>query len=86
MWKGIIRQYPDFYHFANEDHIVTLHEGNTPLIPVPRLASKIKPGISVYLKYEGLSPGQLKQGLIPSYARPLETPPHLLRRMRQGLA
>jgi threonine synthase len=56
MWKGIIRAYPDFYRFANEEHIVTLHEGNTPLIPAPRLAAKIKPGISVYLKYEGLNP------------------------------
>lgn len=56
MWKGIIRQYPDFYRFSNEDHIVTLLEGNTPLIPAPRLAAKIKPGIQVYLKYEGLNP------------------------------
>ncbi|AFM24405.1 threonine synthase [Desulfomonile tiedjei] len=56
MWKGIIRQYPDFYRFASDSHVITLLEGNTPLIPVPRLAAKIKPGISLYLKYEGLNP------------------------------
>lgn len=56
MWKGVIREYPDFYRFADESHIVTLLEGGTPLIPVPRLASKINPGISMYVKYEGLNP------------------------------
>ena len=30
MWKGVIREYPDFYHFDNQDHITTLLEGNTP--------------------------------------------------------
>ncbi len=56
MWKGIIRQYPEFYHFDNEKHIVTILEGNTPLIPAARLASKINPDVSVYLKFEGLNP------------------------------
>ena len=35
MWKGIIRQYPDFYRFEDDRHVVTLQEGNTPLIPAP---------------------------------------------------
>jgi threonine synthase len=56
MWKGIIREYPEFYEFKNDKHIVTIHEGNTPLIPAERLAAKIQPGISIYLKYEGLNP------------------------------
>ncbi|HMK35293.1 MAG TPA: threonine synthase [Desulfomonilaceae bacterium] len=56
MWKGIIRQYPEFYHFDNDKHIVTILEGNTPLIPAPRLAAKINPGISLFLKFEGLNP------------------------------
>ena len=46
MWKGVIREYPDFYHFDNQDHIITLLEGNTPLIPAPRLAKAIAPGTS----------------------------------------
>ena len=56
MWKGIIRQYPEFYHFGNQDHVITMLEGNTPLIPAPRLAAKINPDISLFLKYEGLNP------------------------------
>jgi threonine synthase len=56
MWKGIIKQYPDFYHFDNQGHIVTLLEGNTPLIPAPRLSAWINPYIKIYLKYEGLNP------------------------------
>ena len=56
MWPGIIKAYPEFYHFDDEKHIVTLLEGNTPLIPAPRLAEKINPKLNLYLKYEGLNP------------------------------
>ncbi len=56
MWKGIIREYPDFYRFDDDRHVVSILEGNTPLIPAPRLAAKINPKISIYLKYEGLNP------------------------------
>lgn len=35
---------------------VTLHEGNTPLIPAPRLAEWACPGAELFLKYEGLNP------------------------------
>jgi threonine synthase len=56
MWKGIIRQYPDFYQFHDSGHIVTLLEGNTPLLPAPNLAARIGCNLSLYLKYEGLNP------------------------------
>jgi len=56
MWKGIISEYSDFYRFTDDRHIVTLLEGNTPLIPAPKLAAKIHKGISVHLKFEGLNP------------------------------
>jgi threonine synthase len=56
MWKGIIREYPDFYHFQNDDHVVTMLEGNTPLIPAPKLAAAINPDLSIFLKFEGLNP------------------------------
>jgi threonine synthase len=55
-WKGIIREYPEFYRFQRDEDIVTLLEGGTPLIPVPRLASKIRHGINLFLKFEGLNP------------------------------
>ena len=56
MWKGIIREYPDFFHFSNDKHVITILEGNTPLIPAPRLAEKINPKLSIFLKFEGLNP------------------------------
>lgn len=56
MWKGIIREYPEFYEFLDQGNIVTLLEGNTPLIPAPKLAAAIHPKISLFLKYEGLNP------------------------------
>ena len=56
MWKGIIRGYPEFYRFQDERNIVTILEGNTPLIPAPGLAAKINPDISIHLKFEGLNP------------------------------
>lgn len=56
MWKGVIREYPEFYHFDNEAHIVTLLEGGTPLIPAKNLAAKINPHLQIFLKFEGLNP------------------------------
>jgi threonine synthase len=56
MWKGIIREYPDFFNFSNDKHVITILEGNTPLIPAPRLAEKVNPRISIFLKFEGLNP------------------------------
>lgn len=56
MWKGIIRQFPDFYRFSDERHIVTILEGNTPLIPAFNLAAGIGCNVSIYLKFEGLNP------------------------------
>jgi threonine synthase len=35
---------------------VSLLEGDTPLIPVPRLASELGGGFELYVKYEGLNP------------------------------
>ncbi|MFH0960656.1 MAG: threonine synthase [Pseudomonadota bacterium] len=56
MWKGIIKEYPDFFKFNDENHVVTIMEGNTPLIPAPRLSEKINPRVRIFLKYEGLNP------------------------------
>jgi threonine synthase len=36
--------------------VVTLHEGNTPLIPVPAIAEQIGRQVRVFVKYDGLNP------------------------------
>ncbi len=57
-WQGVIRQYSEYLPFDDDTTIVTLDEGNTPLIEAPRLAERFAPGagLKIYLKYEGLNP------------------------------
>ena len=57
-WQGIIQQYLDYLPFDDKTCIITLNEGNTPLIQAHRLAEHIAPkaGLKLYLKYEGLNP------------------------------
>jgi len=56
MWRGVIREYWDFLPLKKEENIVTLLEGNTPLIPSSRIQEKVHPGIKIFFKYEGLNP------------------------------
>jgi threonine synthase len=55
-WKGIIEEFREFLPVTDKTPVVTLLEGNTPLIEAKRLAEAIKPGIKLYLKFEGLNP------------------------------
>ncbi|MFC1621584.1 threonine synthase [Candidatus Omnitrophota bacterium] len=54
MWKGLINEYREFLPVSKKTPVVTLNEGNTPLIHSPVLSGIIKG--EVYLKYEGLNP------------------------------
>jgi len=55
--RGIIAKYRQFLPVTGKTPIVTLHEGNTPLIPAPSLAKLARAnGMSVYLKFEGANP------------------------------
>jgi threonine synthase len=55
-WEGLIRHFSAFLTPVPEDCVVTLLEGNTPLVPAPSLAKAIAPGTEIFLKYEGLNP------------------------------
>ena len=55
VWNGVIREFYDFLPRVKEDAIVTLNEGNTPLIEVKNLRD-IVGDVKLYLKYEGLNP------------------------------
>ena len=52
--EGIIEKYREFLPVTDKTPVVTLNEGDTPLIFSDDLSKKI--GIDVYLKYEGLNP------------------------------
>lgn len=54
MYKGVIERYRSFLPVSEKTPIITLLEGNTPLIFSERLSNLT--GLSVYLKYEGLNP------------------------------
>ncbi len=57
-WTGVIQKYRNYLPFAEDVKIITLNEGNTPLIKADRLAELIAPkaNLQLYLKYEGLNP------------------------------
>jgi threonine synthase len=55
-WRGVCREFRDILPAISDDAVVTLLEGNTPLVPAPRLAAKIAPGITLHLKIEGQHP------------------------------
>ncbi|HEX8833804.1 MAG TPA: threonine synthase [Abditibacteriaceae bacterium] len=56
MWRGLIHHYRRYLPVTDETPIITLHEGNTPLIHAPRLAAEIAPDVELYLKFEGANP------------------------------
>src|SRR3989454_9976423 len=55
-WPGVIERYREFLPVSAKTPIVTLHEGNTPLIPAPRLAEATDPSLRIFLKCEGFNP------------------------------
>jgi threonine synthase len=53
---SIIQRYKSLLDLPSHTQIVTLNEGNTPLIPLPRLAKELGGGFDLFAKYEGLNP------------------------------
>ncbi len=53
-WPGLIEAYREHLPVSETTPVVTLLEGNTPLIPAPRLSDQL--GLDVYLKVEGANP------------------------------
>ena len=54
MWRGIIETYRKYLPVTAKTPVISLCEGNTPLVPAKHLSSLT--GLEVYLKYEGLNP------------------------------
>ncbi|MDE5069368.1 MAG: threonine synthase [Trichodesmium sp. St16_bin4-tuft] len=55
-WPGLIEAYRSYLPVTEETPVVSLQEGNTPLIPVPAIADKIGRQVEVFVKYDGLNP------------------------------
>ena len=55
-YNGVIERYKKYLPVTDKTPIITLKEGNTPLIYAEYLSSLLGKNFEVYLKYEGLNP------------------------------
>ncbi|MFA5007673.1 MAG: threonine synthase [Candidatus Omnitrophota bacterium] len=55
-YQGLILHYKDFLPITKDTPIVTILEGNTPLVYSPKISRLLGKNFKVYLKYEGLNP------------------------------
>jgi len=74
-WRGVIEEYRKFLPVTDHTPVVTLGEGNTPLIRATRLGRQIAPGIDLYLKFEGMNPtGSFKdRGMTMAISKAVES-------------
>lgn len=55
-YTGLLDRYRPLLDLPDHTTPISLLEGNTPLIPLPRLAQDLGGGFELYAKYEGLNP------------------------------
>ncbi|MGB9857195.1 MAG: threonine synthase [Dictyoglomaceae bacterium] len=72
MKKGVLFRYKDYLPVTEKTPMITLHEGDTPLIFAENLSKEYN--INLYLKYEGMNPtGSFKdRGMVVAVAKALE--------------
>ncbi len=72
VYGGLIDRYGEHLPVSEKTPVVTLLEGNTPLVPARSLSAEL--GLEVYLKYEGLNPtGSFKdRGMTLAISKALE--------------
>lgn len=75
LWKGVIEKYRDFLNVSDKTPVITLNEGNTPLIKAVHLNEILPKKINLYFKYEGANPsGSFKdRGMTLAISKALET-------------
>jgi len=55
-YEGLINKYRKFLPVSEKTPIITLLEGNTPLIPAKKLSNILQFDGEIFLKYEGMNP------------------------------
>lgn len=55
-WEGLINKYRKYLPVTEKTPIVTLNEGNTPLLFAKNITSYLAKNIDIYLKYDGCNP------------------------------
>lgn len=56
MWQGLIKEYFQYLPVSDKTPVITLNEGNTPLIESRNLVKLVHSGIRLFYKFEGLNP------------------------------
>src|SRR6266498_4282689 len=55
-WEGVIARYARYLPVSDATPVITLNEGNTPLIRADNFVAAIGGKFELWLKYEGLNP------------------------------
>lgn len=55
-WRGVIEEYRRYLPVTKQTSVITLLEGDTPLVPAVNLSKAAEIPGALYLKYEGLNP------------------------------
>lgn len=73
-WPGVIRAFAGNLPLERDENVVTLLEGNTPLVPAPKVSARVGRGVKVYCKLEGQNPtGSFKdRGMTVAISKALE--------------
>ena len=71
-YEGLLKRYKEYLPITDKTPMISLCEGNTPLIPLQNLSKEL--GITLYGKYEGLNPtGSFKdRGMVMAVAKAVE--------------
>lgn len=71
-WKGLLHEYKEYLPMTDETPMLTLHEGNTPLIRLDHLSKQYN--VDLYVKVEGANPtGSFKdRGMVMAVAKAKE--------------
>ncbi|MBI3591982.1 MAG: pyridoxal-phosphate dependent enzyme, partial [Nitrospirae bacterium] len=75
LWKGIIEEYRKFFPVTDKTPVVTLLEGNTPLVKAVNLPQRLNLDLNIYLKFDGVNPtGSFKdRGMTLALSKALES-------------
>lgn len=71
-WQGLLKEYTEYLPVNENTPMISLHEGNTPLIKLEKISEKY--GIEAYAKIEGINPtGSFKdRGMVMAIAKAIE--------------
>jgi threonine synthase len=72
MWRGLLHQYKDYLPITEHTPMLTLNEGNTPLVHLSSLSEEL--GVNLYVKVDGVNPtGSFKdRGMVMAVAKAKE--------------